>query len=265
MNSEESALRSYRDTGHQSFVPPPPDVIVTRARRRARTRVALAAAAVLAVSGGAAAIAAGLDRGPDRNPPVTVPSPAPPSVTTTAPPTSAAPSNSPPSSPSSPSPAGTTQRTSRAPSPVSVRGVDWENATIRITPSREDECLTGRVRFVDGIGGTSGDQPHIAISAAYSGGAATFGDLTGDGRAEAVVWASCLAGLGDEDSSGQLLVVTGRSGELVGSWVGPVGVVVEDVAIAGGRLTISVMEKYADPEVPEERTYRWNGTRYVEQ
>ncbi|MER7586072.1 hypothetical protein ABTW72_00860 [Micromonospora sp. NPDC127501] len=146
-----------------------------------------------------------------------------------------------------------------------MRGVDWANATITMTASTGDECLTGRIRFVDGRGGKSGDAPHIRIAPSYHDDrAATFGDLNGDGRDEAVVYGSCLAGPGDEDGSGQVLVVTGRSGQLVGSWVGPVAEVVNDVKVAGGRLVISSTKKYADPEVPVERTYRWTGIRYVQ-
>lgn len=268
MTPEESALRSYRDGGHRSFVPPPPDVIVTRARRRARTRIALAAAAVVAVSAGAAAIATAPDDR-DRTPPVTVPSPTPPAVTTPTPAPTTPPSppgTTPPSTASSPPPASTTtQRTPARPAPVDVRDVDWENTTIRITASREDDdCLTGRVRIADGLGGESGDRPHLRIRAAYDDGGATYGDLTGDGRAEAVVWGACLGGLGDEDASGQLLVVSGGTGELVGTWVGPVAVVVDDVAVVGdGRLGITVTRRYTD--VTEVFTYRWNGRRYVEQ
>ncbi|MGC5287524.1 hypothetical protein [Micromonospora sp. DT231] len=147
---------------------------------------------------------------------------------------------------------------------MSVRGVDLANATITMTASTGDECLTGRIRFVDGRGGPSGDAAHISISSAYDEGPATFGDLNGDGRDEAVVYGSCLAGAGDEDASGQVLVVTGRTGQLVGSWVGPVAEAGNDVRITGGRLVISSFKKYAEPEVPVDHTYRWNGTRYVQ-
>ena len=259
----DSALIAYRGSAHQSFAPPPPEAIVAKARRRTRNRAVLAAAAVLAVSLGGAATATRLTLGTDESPPVTGTSP---TSTSTPSRTPSPPSASPPSSaPSSTAPGGTPDRTSTGPSPINVRTVDWENTTIRFPAARDDDdCLTGKVKIVDGVGGTEGDQPHIRVRAAYDEGPATFGDLTGDGRADAVVYASCPGGLGDEDASGQVLVVTGRTGELVASWVGPVAMVIEDTAIAGGRLTIRFRTKYIDPEVTQERTYRWNGTRFAQ-
>ncbi|MFJ6199591.1 hypothetical protein [Micromonospora sp. NPDC092111] len=38
--------------------------------------------------------------------------------------------------------------------------------------------------------------------------------------------------------------------------------VINEVAIDGGRLTITSTRKYADPEALVQRTYRWTGTRY---
>ncbi|MCG5471760.1 hypothetical protein LADH09A_005762 [Micromonospora sp. LAH09] len=266
-------LRSYADSGHLSFTAPPADVIVRRARRRTTTKLALSFAAVVAVAAGSIAAITGLGPDPDRDPPIIGPTPTPSvslSPTPSPPPT---PATTPPSTPPDPSgrsrpasPDNTPSGTGSAPTPVSVRGVDWANATITMTASTGDECLTGRIRFVDGRGGRPGDDaPHIMIAPSYyDERAATFGDLNGDGRDEAVVHGSCLSGPGDEDGSGQVLVVTGRSGQLVGSWVGPVAEVVNDVEVTGERLVISSTKKYAEPEVPVDRTYRWTGTRYVQ-
>ncbi|MEH1167366.1 hypothetical protein V6V47_18470 [Micromonospora sp. CPCC 205539] len=258
-------LRSYADGGHLTFTAPSPDVIVHRARRRATTKMALSLAAVVAVAAGGVAAINAIQPDADRSPPII--GPPSPSETAPAPPPSPTPSatTSPPAPPPSSgsrssSPKGTPTGTGSAVAPLSVRGVDWENTTITISASTGDTCLTGRIRFVDGIGGTPGDAPHIAIRSAYDDGAATFGDLNGDGRDEAVVWASCMAGAGDEDGSGQLLVVTGRSGRLVGSWVGTVAEVVDDIKITDERLTIASTKKYTENSV--ERTYRWTGTRY---
>jgi hypothetical protein len=259
----DPALIAYRGSAHQSFTPPSPEAIVAKARRRTRNRVVLAAAAVMVVVLGGAAAASTLTRGTDENPPVTGQSPTPTSTpsSTTGPPSTSPPSSAPPSTPPSSAP----DRTSSGPSPINVRTVDWENTTIRFPTARDDDdCLTGQVKIVDGVGGSEGDQPHIRVRAAYDDGRATFGDLNGDGRADAVVYASCPGGLGDEDASGQVLVVTGRTGQLVAHWVGPVAMVIEDTTIAGGRLTITFTTKYIDPEVTQERTYRWNGTRFVQ-
>jgi hypothetical protein len=255
----DSALTAYRGGAHESFTAPPPETIVARARRRSRNRAVAAAAAILVVSLGGAVAVATLGPGTDDNPPAVNPSP-----TTTGTP-SAPPPSPPASAPSSAPPASTPSRsTSSGPPPLNLRGVDWENTTIRFPTRRDDDdCLTGPVRIADGLGGPGGDRPHIRVRAAYDEGRATFGDLNGDGRADAVIYASCAAGLGDEDSSGQVLVVTGRTGQLVAHWVGPVAAVIDDVAIAGGRLTITFTVKYAEPEVAQQRTYRWNGTRFV--
>lgn len=253
-------LRSYAHNGHRSFIAPSPDVIVRRARRRTTTKMVLSFAAVVAVAAGGVVAITGISTHPDRNQPATDPSPAPSSaIAPSAPPTTSPSASSDPSRSRSASPNGT----GSAAAPVSVHGVDWENTTITISASTGDECLTGRIRIVNGVGGVSGDAPHLRISPGYDSSAATYGDLDGDGRDEAAVWGSCLAGAGDEDASGQILVVTGRSGRLAGSWVGPVAEVINDVEITGGRLTITSTKKYADPEVPVERTYRWTGTRYV--
>ncbi|MET7668938.1 hypothetical protein [Micromonospora luteifusca] len=265
-------LRSYADSGHLSFTAPSADVIVRRARRRTTTKVMLSFAAVVVIAAGGIAAITRLDPDLDRDPPIIGPTPTPSVSVSPAPAPPPTPATTSPSTPPDPparsrsaSPNGTPSGTGSAPTPVSVRGVAWANATITMTASTGDECLTGRIRFVDGRGGRSGDAPHIRISPSYrDGGAATFGDLNGDGRDEAVVYGSCLAGFGDEDASGQVLVVTGRSGQLVGSWVGPVAEVVNDVKITSGGLVISSTEKYAEPEVPVDRSYRWTGTRYVQ-
>ncbi len=255
----ESALSAYRGSAHQTFTAPDPAAIVATARRRTRNRAVLAAAAVLAVSLGGV-VTASRRLGMDENPPVVTPSPAPTSAPsrTPSPPSAGPPSSTPPSS----LPPG---RSSGGPSPVDVRAVDWANTTIRFPEARaDDDCLTGKVAIVDGVGGPEGDQPHIRVRSAYDDGGATFGDLNGDGRADAVVYASCAGGLGDEDASGQVLVVTGRTGQLVAHWVGPVAMVIKDTTIAGGRLTITFTVKYSDPEVTQERAYRWNGTRFAQ-
>ncbi|MGA4727551.1 hypothetical protein ACWEOS_25990 [Micromonospora taraxaci] len=263
-------LRSYAASGHLSFAAPSADVIVRRARRRTTTKVVLSFAAVVAVTAGSMAAVTGFGPDPDRDPPVIGPTGTPSvsvSPTPSPPPTPSMTSPStPPGSPDrsrTASPNSTPSGTDSGPKPVSVRGVDWANATITMTASSGDDCLTGRIRFVDGRGGKPGDAPHIQVSPSYGGGGApTYGDLNGDGRDEAVVYGACLAGSGDEDASGQVLVVTGRTGQLVGSWVGPVAEVVDDVKITGARLVITSTKKYADASV--DRTYRWTGTRYAQ-
>ena len=152
-----------------------------------------------------------------------------------------------------------------APVPVDVRRVDWANATIRM-PARGDDrdCPTGSTTLTDGRWDSSGEQGPGSIRGSYDDGRPTFGDLDGDGRAEAVVYVSCLAAGGDSgDSSGQLLVVNGRTGSLAAmGYVGPLAQVYGKVRISGQRLEVTVTQKYTD--VRQERTYRWNGRRFVQ-
>jgi hypothetical protein len=255
-----AALDAYRDTAHTSFRPVPSEVIVARARTRARRQVALVAAAVVLATGSVAA-AVGLGLRPDGNKP-TIDYPIT-SVTTAAPPSA---TGSPSASPSSAPVAAPPTQTSTTPAPgrttvppVDLRDVDWANATVRM-PSRkdDDECPVGRVTFADGE--YDGSDTTTLIRPGYQG-EATYGDLNGDGRADAVVYVTCLEKEDSGDSSGQLLAVTGRSGSLVGmGYLGPVAQVPEGVRIAGNRVTLTVTEKFS--QVTQERTYRWNGSRF---
>jgi hypothetical protein len=119
-------------------------------------------------------------------------------------------------------------------------------------------------RLDDARWDSSGEQGPGSIRSSYDDGRPTFGDLDGDGRAEAVVYVSCLAAGGDSgDSSGQLLVVNGRTGSLAAmGYVGPLAQVYGKVRISGQRLEVTVTQKYTD--VRQERTYRWNGRRFVQ-
>ncbi|GAA2478490.1 hypothetical protein [Winogradskya humida] len=270
-----SNFDSYRESAHESFKPLPPEVIVARARAATRRRVvvvAAAAAVVIAVAGVGVGLRLRSDGlGPAPNPPV-MPSP---SVTLA--PVTPSPSASP--NPGSPSATGTpsgsssgsgqpggsgppdvprSSSTSPAPAPLSMRKVDVENTTIRF-PARhdDDDCPSGELEVVDGAAGSD-----TFVHPSYGGGSPAYGDVDGDGRVEAVVWGSCTSGPGD-DASGQLLVLNGRTGKVAGmGWVGPVGQVINDVTISGGRVVVTVTQKYYD--VKQERTYRWNGSRFVQ-
>lgn len=163
---------------------------------------------------------------------------------------------------------GAAVATSTAPSgaaPVDVRRVDWASATIRMPKLRDDkDCPVGPITLTEGRWDSSGRQGPGEILGSYADGAPTYGDLDGDGRAEAVVYVTCLAAGGDSgDSSGQLLVVNGRTGSLTGmGYVGPLAQVYGRLRISGKRLTVTVTQKYTD--VRQERTYRWDGRRFAQ-
>jgi hypothetical protein len=149
--------------------------------------------------------------------------------------------------------------------PVDLRQVDWASDTIRM-PTRKDDrdCPDGSITLTDGSWAESGDQGPGSIRGSYADGNPTYGDLDGDGRAEAVLYVSCLAAGGDSgDSSGQLLVVTGRARAPAGmGYVGPLAQVYGRLRISGGRLTVTVTQRYTD--VRQERTYRWDGRRFTQ-
>ena len=100
-----------------------------------------------------------------------------------------------------------------------IARVDWANVTLTVPP-RED-CPSGRLRFRDGA--TAGyPRMDLQLTGARR---PIYGDLTRDGRPEAVVEAYCAADEETDHVNSQLLVVTrGATGELTSlGWVGPVG------------------------------------------
>ncbi len=149
--------------------------------------------------------------------------------------------------------------------PVDVRRVDWASATLRMPALRDDDdCPVGSVSLTGGRWAESGEQGPGSITSSHTGGPPTYGDLDGDGRAEAVVHVACWAAGGDSgDSSGQLLVVNGRTGALVGmGYVGPLAQDYGRLRISDGRLTVTITQRYSD--VRQQRTYEWNGRRFVQ-
>ena len=158
-----------------------------------------------------------------------------------------------------------TPRPAGGSAPVDLRRVDWAGATIRMPDRRDDkDCPLGSITLNAGKWKESGKQGPGEIRGSYQDGAPTYGDLDGDGRAEAVVYVSCWAAGGDSgDSSGQLLVVNGSSGSLVGmGYVGPLAQVYGALRVGEGRLRVTVTQKYS--EVRQVRSYRWDGRRFVQ-
>jgi hypothetical protein len=221
-----------------------------RVRRTATAVVAAAAVAAIAV-GGATVLR------PTAAPPAPADTPTP-SVSPTTPPVTP-----------SPRPAPVT------PEPLDdpIVEVDWRSATITLPP--KDGCPDGPVSFIavsdilpTAIGPADGF-PKIMLDATQ----AAYGDLTGDGRAEAIVEASCATSDEDVDNGhgGQLLVVArADDGALAGlGWVGPSGATYLSYWIAGGRLLID-----ADPGTASEDdrfmrspglalAYEWDGNGFA--
>ncbi len=269
-NGAEAALASYRDSAHEVFTAPPPQVLVERARRRSRNRVGSAvAAAVVLVVGGVVVAARPADRSrPDHpvDPPAVsatatatdAPAPSPPSPGTDAPGT-----NTPGTT--STRPPTRTESPPRSTPPIDLREAKWNDFVIRLPSARDDkDCPVGRTEVSDGEWPESGAKGPGVIRTSYSGDGPVFGDLDGDGRAEAVLYVACFAAGGDSgDSSGQLIVVTARGSQRMGlGYAGPLAVVYDDVRVTGGRLVVTVTDKYWRER--QKRTYRWDGSRFVQ-
>jgi hypothetical protein len=228
-------LVALRDAAEVAFAPPPMERFRSASRRRFRHKAAILAVAMTAGAGIGGTALTLADRGPDAAPrPVPSPSTSPPSP--------------PPSSASS---------AASTPSAPDIRTVDWTHTTLVLPPNSDDRfCPTGRTT-TDGTWTTVGDK-RFSIGRALA-----FGDLTGDGAAEAVVPVSCATGEGSGDGSGQLLVLTWRDGVWTGlDYVGPRGQDYPAAQITGQRLTASVHQRYGPAE--QSRTYRWDGEQFVQ-
>jgi hypothetical protein len=274
-DAPETTLASYRDSAHELFKAPPPQVIVARADRRGRNRVVIAAAAaVVLVLGGAVLATRPEDRpGPDHpvDPPTlattatgAAPDPATPSPST---PRSTSPTTSPssPSSPPSASSQSPPSSRSAGPPPLDLREVGWNDFVVRLPADRDDQdCPVGRTELTGGEWPESGDRGPGTIRASYGDDDPVFGDLDGDGRSEAVRYVTCFAPGGDSgDSSGQLIVITARGSQRVGlGYAGPLAVAYDDVRVTAGQLVITVTDKYWHEQ--QQRTYRWNGSAFVQ-
>jgi hypothetical protein len=239
-----TALASFRDAIPGAFVPPMIEELQARARRRAVVRGTSVAFAtvlcvVLVVAGVmVAARPHGLAPPPDPgvrpsvNPPPTSPSPS-----------------------ASPSPLASTGGSTENPWPPAWRGV-----TLQMPPPspRYSACPAGRVTIA-GLADT-----FLAGKQIWLGPILATGDLTGDGRTEAVAYMHCSQENDGGDSSGHLVVITRTTGGgFVGlAHVGPDGEEYPAATIQHGDLVATIDQRYgADVH---QRTYRWNGTSFVQ-
>ncbi|MBV1849890.1 SigE family RNA polymerase sigma factor [Catellatospora sp. NEAU-YM18] len=118
-----------------------------------------------------------------------------------------------------------------------ITKIDFATATITL-PAWEG-CPSGTLTFHpsdSGMAVTGGDgYPVVMLDSTRE----AFGDLTGDGRAEAVLYAKCLLEADDSgDGQGQLLAVTRTSGGALRAlgWVGERGALYPGFWVAGGVL-----------------------------
>jgi hypothetical protein len=241
-------LASYRDSAHAFYPRPPTARVVARARQRTRRRVAVTAAGLAAAFGGAILFAL---QAPEQ-PPVGgretgEPSPG---VTST-------PSVSTESTP--PAPSGSASSRPPSATAIDITTVNWRNTTIQLPATRDDpDCPTGRIT-------TRGEDTEVGRTTVGIMLEPAYGDLTGDGRPDAVLYVACrITNAGEQHETGQLMVVTEQGGQLVGlGYVGPLDQVYLSWKVTNRKLVATIDQVLADT-APQERTYSWNGTRFVQ-
>jgi hypothetical protein len=245
----ERALRDLRFAVGRVVTPPPPAAIRARARRgsfrpRLVTGLVTAAAVVAVVAGATAAVrnfsTASSDPAGGRHPSGSATSPAP-RPSRSIPPRPQTPVNDP------------------------IARIDWKHAAI-IVPAHPDpqaKCPSGRIKLTDG---QSASFPKLVMTPQVEGFNPIYGDLTGDGQAEAVIHMSCALDAEDSlDGAGQLMVVTREADGTLRAlaWVGPRGGQYAGWWIAGGVLFADISPWHTDfgYSLGAAQAYRWrNGT-----
>ncbi|MEV4132930.1 hypothetical protein AB0J72_12285 [Dactylosporangium sp. NPDC049742] len=241
-------------------VAPPPGArlrqVAERRRRHRRIATGMVAAAVV----GAILVSGGLiwRGGPSKTAPVPGVSPSP-SPTRTA---------SADARPSKQVPA----RQGPPQTPAIWAGVDWASATITL-PAHEG-CPSGTVTlrkeaFIMGFGmdrivGPVSSWPKISILPEP----VMYGDLNGDGKPEAVLYADCKQTVEDSgDGEGQLLAVR-RDGATLRAlgWSGPRGELITEWWVDGGRIVMDAKPWHTDwgYRLGAARAYQWTGQSFTE-
>lgn len=221
----ETALRELRVAVARAVTPPPPATIRARAKRHIPRQVItglVAAAAVAAVLVGAIAVVRDTASAP---PPGGEPTP----------------TVSPLVRPIKPIPSRPTV-TIEDP----IARTDWANATITVLPHPDSvaNCPSGQLRLRDGA---SSGWPRLTLPEA--GGRPVYGDLTQDGRPDAVLYAECLLSVEDSgDGDGQLLVVTRETDGTLRAlaWIGQRGALYPEFWTSDGTLFVDAHPWHVD-------------------
>lgn len=239
-----TALRGLRDRITAGATAPPAASMRAHATRWRRVRRATAAGAVVAAVAAAAFGGVTLLQ-PTASPPV--------------PPVEVPPGPVTPSPRPSPRPV--------VPLDDPITAVEWEAATITFPP--RDGCPSGEITFAPAqpsfhaLGVPPEGYPAIALSPP-----AGYGDLTGDGRAEAVVLASCVpteAGFDGQHFSDLLIVTRDDTGTLTGlGWVPAEDAAFTSVWITGdGRLLTELVPEGTTFLPGRAASYQWDGERMI--
>jgi hypothetical protein len=246
-----AALHGLRGAVRERVSPPPAATLRAAAERTTRVR----RATVLVAAGAAALTLVGsiwaLPRSPATPEPVGSPSASPSPSATGKPPAVPLPAASDaPHLPDDP-----------------IMHVDPQNMTLTLAPNPDAPCPSGRLT-VKGAWARQGDLALYVANAPF----AAYGDLTGDGRPEAVTGAACSRGSAPDGETNQLLVLSRRSdGTLTGTWAGEVahfpgadmyGEYTDYWVIDG--VIYAQLKRTADQYLPEPvRAYRWTGGAFV--
>jgi hypothetical protein len=175
-----------------------------------------------------------------------------------------------------PSPSGTARPVlpvpTRPSTPVSdpIASVHWAGAgpvslVVPTHPDPDADCPSGKQ---DLWSKRPARYPGIVSGSAEGQANPVYGDLTGDGRPEAVLHVSCLLSQEDSgDGRGQLLVVTrDPDGTLRGlGWVGPRGAFYPGFWVADGTVYVDAKPWFTDwgYGMGDVLAYRWDGGRFV--
>ncbi|MCW6006055.1 hypothetical protein K1W54_15920 [Micromonospora sp. CPCC 205371] len=143
-----------------------------------------------------------------------------------------------------------------------IAATDWTKAIIMLP--RHDDCPSGRVRFTSGgdSARSSGwPQAWLEITSVR------YGDVTGDGRPEAILSAGCKQDEEDSgDGQGQLLVVARDGNELRAlGWVGPRGSLYPEYWVEDGVVFADV-HPWHDGwpyTLGAAQAYRWTGSAFA--
>ncbi|GAB3838647.1 hypothetical protein [Dactylosporangium cerinum] len=147
--------------------------------------------------------------------------------------------------------------------------MQWRTATI--TFAAHQGCPSGPVTFRtapfkgdDAATVGPSTYPRMTLEADR----VSYGDVTGDGQAEAFVLATCWQTEEDSgDGQGELLAVR-RDGTTLRAlgWAGPRGALFSDHWVAGGLLVTDVKPVYVNwgYRLGAARAYRWNGQAFTE-
>ena len=170
-----------------------------------------------------------------------------------------------------------------APAADTISEVDWNRTELSLPPNPDNNCPSGKVRMHPRTYprfGTLGEAPATTKNTdvfQILPDPRAYGDLTGDGRPEAVLHVRCATSATGGfmvDEGAQLLVVTLRADHsLAGlAYVGPIHAKYVSASIMDHQLVAKVQYSHVSPEswsysafdVAYSGHYAWNGSAFTQ-